>query len=147
MGDAFLPALARLPKGSGLLFRHYGLAKAERRALFKAARAIARKRRVVVLLAGSVREVSTMKRTSLKTASVHTVRELIAADRARADLIFVSPVFPTRSHPGERTLGRSGFATLARRAKVPVIALGGMNARRARTLKGAYGWAGIDAWL
>jgi hypothetical protein len=28
-----------------------------------------------------------------------------------------------------------------------VIALGGMNALRARRLREAYGWAGVDAWL
>jgi len=27
-----------------------------------------------------------------------------------------------------------------------VVALGGMNAGRARTLSGAYGWAAVDAW-
>jgi thiamine-phosphate pyrophosphorylase len=75
------------------------------------------------------------------------VRELIVANRTRADLIFLSPVFLTRSHPNGRTLGRRGFAALAQLSEVPVIALGGMNARRARTLNGAYGWAAIDAWL
>jgi hypothetical protein len=28
-----------------------------------------------------------------------------------------------------------------------VIALGGVNASRARRLRGAYGWAAIDAWI
>jgi thiamine-phosphate pyrophosphorylase len=38
------------------------------------------------------------------------------------------------------------FTWLARQTRLPVIALGGMNERRARGLEGAYGWAAIDAW-
>jgi hypothetical protein len=39
------------------------------------------------------------------------------------------------------------FAALARLARCPVIALGGMNPARFRRLRplGAYGWAAIDA--
>ncbi len=100
-----------------------------------------------MLSEGSMRGTATKKRIVPKTASVHNYRELIAAHRAGVDLIFLSPVFPTRSHPGGPTLGRRRFAELALRARVPVIALGGITAHRARSLKGAYGWAGIDAWL
>jgi thiamine-phosphate pyrophosphorylase len=38
------------------------------------------------------------------------------------------------------------FGLIAGRARVPVIALGGMDARKARRLPNIYGWAGIDAW-
>jgi thiamine-phosphate pyrophosphorylase len=65
--------------------------------------------------------------------------------RGGADLVFVSPVFATRSHPGARALGRTRFRSLVRDCPVPLIALGGMDARNARSL-GTYGWAGIDAW-
>ena len=66
-----------------------------------------------------------------------------------ADVLFLSPVFATRSHPDAQPLGLARFAWLVRRTPLPVIALGGMNARRGRRLAsfGAYGWAGIDAWL
>ena len=66
--------------------------------------------------------------------------------RARADLVLLSPVFPTRSHPGAATLGpvRFGSMALGRR----VAALGGMDAQRFKRLRylGAYGWAAIDAF-
>jgi thiamine-phosphate pyrophosphorylase len=162
MGKAFLPALARMPKGSGLIFRHYGLASAERRTLFERARRIARARRIVLVLAGSTKQAHAWRADGVHggdrirspamfllilSKPVHNVRELIAAERAGADLVFISPVFATRSHPGGRALARRGFAALARQSKIPVIALGGLNKRRARMLGGAYGWAGIDAWL
>lgn len=72
--------------------------------------------------------------------------ELIAAERAGADLILLSPVFATRSHPGAPVLGPVRFGLLARQARTPIVALGGMTAKRARALPDAYGWAAIDAW-
>jgi thiamine-phosphate pyrophosphorylase len=80
------------------------------------------------------------------TASAHNRRELKAAEQAGADLVFLSPVFPTRSHPGARPLGAGRFSLLAHQVRLPVIALGGMNAAKARRLSSAHGWAGIDAW-
>lgn len=158
MGAGFLPALARMPKGAGLVFRHYHLEERERRELFARARRIARARRMMVVLAGTDQLATGWRAAgshgrdphrprAVRTAPVHNLRELFAAERAGADLIFISPVFPTRSHPGSKPLGQRAFAALAMRAKTPVIALGGMTPRRARALKYAYGWAGIDTWL
>ena len=68
-----------------------------------------------------------------------------AAERAGASILFLSPIYPTRSHPGAATLGPEGFARLARRTELPVIALGGVDQSRGRTLMalGAYGWAAV----
>ena len=157
-GDELLPAVERLPFGSGILFRHYSLTEAERRALFLAIRAVARRRGHLLLLAGS----PTLARIwgadgwhgrgrggGLHSASVHDLAEMRDAERAGASILFVSPVYPTRSHPGAPTLGESGLARLARRTELPVIALGGINRDRARRLMalGAYGWAAVDGWL
>jgi thiamine-phosphate pyrophosphorylase len=76
------------------------------------------------------------------------VAAVMVAERAGADFVFLSPVFPTRSHPGAAALGPIRFGLLARGTHVPVIALGGMDPRRAQRLEkfNVYGWAGIDAW-
>ena len=80
--------------------------------------------------------------------AVHDAREAAAARRRGADLAFVSPVFATRTHPGAPTLGRAGYARLAARLPMPVIAMGGMDAARAARLRPRpHGWAAIDAWL
>lgn len=149
-GDGLWTGLERLPAGAGIVFRHYGLPTAERRALFGRVRQIARQRRLTLLVAGAPLAggdgAHGRRGAGLMSASAHNLRELREAERGGADLVFLSPVFATRSHPGEEPLGPRRFALLAHQARVPVIALGGMNAERFRSLGGAYGWAGIDAW-
>jgi thiamine-phosphate pyrophosphorylase len=71
------------------------------------------------------------------------LREIGRANRFGAHALLLSPVHPTRSHPGARPLGRIRSLLLARRATMPVIALGGMTARRFRGLP-LHGWAAID---
>jgi thiamine-phosphate pyrophosphorylase len=149
-GETLFAAIARLPAGAGIVFRHYSLAAPERRALWQRVRAAARGRRLTLVVAGATLPgadgAHNRPGRGLRTASAHNLREIRAAERAGAHLIFLSPVYPTRSHPGAPALGPSRFALLAHQSKLPVIALGGMNADKARSLGGAYGWAGIDAW-
>jgi thiamine-phosphate pyrophosphorylase len=151
-GAQLWAALERLPRGAGIVMRHYSLPPAERRALHARIRRIARRRGLVLVVAGPQQLAGDgchgRRGRGLRTASAHNPAQIRAAERAGADLVFVSPVFATRSHCGARALGPVRFGLLARQARVPVIALGGMDARRQRRIAplGAYGWAGIDAW-
>lgn len=154
-GDAMWTALDRLPKGAGVIVRHYSLPEKERQAMV---RRIGR-RGIFVAYSGPE---SAARRAGAKAVygkaktpgrlprlfPAHNRREIIAAERADAALLLLSPAFPTRSHPGARTLGTLRFGILARTARVPVIALGGMTPSRFKRLKllGAQGWAAIDAW-
>ncbi|MGB3721680.1 MAG: thiamine phosphate synthase, partial [Pacificimonas sp.] len=63
-------------------------------------------------------------------------------------LVFLSPVFPTESHPGARTLGPVRFGLMTRDANMRVAALGSMTERRYRCMKAlhASGWGAIGAW-
>lgn len=150
-GEGLWPALERLPKGSGVVFRHYGLAPAERRKLFDRVRRVAKRRRLLLLTAGGKGlrgdGVHGGRGSGFRSASAHNLRELMAAERAGAALVFLSPAFPTRSHPGARALGPLRFGIIAGQARVPIIALGGVDERKARRLPNIYGWAGIDAWM
>lgn len=85
----------------------------------------------------------------LKTFAVHDWRDAVVAQRAGANLAFVSPVFTTRSHPGAPALGVVRLGLLLRAVRVPAVALGGMDVRRFRRLRGLslHGWAAIDAWI
>lgn len=153
-GEGLLEAVARLPEGAGIVFRHHSLEEVARRNLFERVRAAAPG---PVFLAGPAERARAWGADGShgkgpgrgpRGAPVHDHAEIRAAERAGADLLFLSPAYATRSHPGARTLGLARFAWLARRTPLPVIALGGMNAARGRRLAsfGAYGWAGIDAW-
>ena len=149
-GEGLWPALERLPRGGGVVFRHYRTESDARRARFGGVLTVAKRRGLVLLVAGTPLAGGHgghgRPGHGLRSASAHNLRELMAAERAGADLVFLSPVFETRSHPGRKGLGPERFALLARRTRLPVIALGGMNSKRFGQLRGAYGWAGIDAW-
>lgn len=161
-GESLWIALRRLPRGAGVIFRHHKTPPVERRRLFERVRALARRRGLVLILAGRAEQAIGWRadgvhgRTRnaagprlLRTAPVHDAREIWRAKRIRADLLLLSPVFPTRSHAGARSLGCWQFAALAARTRIPVIALGGMDEKRARRMAalGAYGWAAIDAFM
>ncbi len=150
-------ALARLPRGSGLVFRHYHLALVKRRKRFEVLARLARRWGHFVALSG---DAATARRWGADAAygsarllargpaiprlvTAHSLRELGAAKAARADAVLLSPVFPTRSHPGASTLGPLRFRLIAGHAKVPVIALGGMNRRTTARLKHPI-WAAVD---
>jgi len=61
------------------------------------------------------------------------------------DVVFLSPVFPTASHPGRAALTAVRANAIARAARVPVYALGGVEARNAGRLSGFAGIAAIGA--
>ena len=52
LGERLLSAVERLPRGAGIVFRHYSLPESERRALFDRVKGVARRRRLLLLLAG-----------------------------------------------------------------------------------------------
>ena len=66
-------------------------------------------------------------------ATAHDMAELGLAARLGADAVLLSPVFPTRTHPGGAVLGPVRFRLLAQQSRLQVIALGGMTAEHART--------------
>jgi thiamine-phosphate pyrophosphorylase len=153
LGDALLPAVRGMPRGAGIIFRHYATPAKERRRLFDDVRAMARRRGLVLLLAGTPRQARAWKADGAHgrhhgalTAPAHDAMELHRAQAAGARLILLSPVHATRSHPGAAVLGPVRFGLLARQARVPIIALGGMTSQKFGAIArlGAAGWAGID---
>jgi len=156
MGDRLWNALDRLPRGGGVVFRHYSLSLKKRRALFERVARYARRRGLLLVVAGSDRlgradGVHNQPRRGggIVTWSVHSQREMAAATRHGADLVFASPVFATRSHPNAAALGPVRLGLMIRGSRMPVVALGGMDTDRFRRLRGLelHGWAGIDAFL
>lgn len=81
-------------------------------------------------------------------ASVHNEDELQKANMLGVDFVVISPVLPTRSHPGETSLGWEKFEALVSQSAVPVYALGGMSEGDIAMAqqKGAQGIAAISAF-
>jgi len=148
------PVVARLPKGlAGVVLRHDGVAG--RAALGRDLARLCRARRLRLVVAGDPRLAASLgagvhlrggrwpagapvlrrrRRGVLLTSSAHGLAELRRAARAGADLVFLSPAFATRSHPGAAALGPLRWGRLARGAMLPVAALGGIGGASVRRL-------------
>jgi thiamine-phosphate pyrophosphorylase len=150
-------SLAKLPRGSGFIYRHYHCDESARRARYEVLAEAARKGDHVVILSGPASlaqawgadgiygqpEALGTPGDLVRLATAHDAHEIALANAVKADAILLSPVFPTRSHPGGECLGVTAFRNLAAQAEMPVIALGGMTASRARAIDWPR-WAAID---
>jgi thiamine-phosphate pyrophosphorylase len=75
--------------------------------------------------------------------SIHTVTEAEAIDPKAADYALAGPAFETPSKPGYGPeIGRIGLAAMARVARVPLLAIGGINTARVGEVLAA-GCAGV----
>jgi thiamine-phosphate pyrophosphorylase len=135
-----LAAIARLPKGlCGVVFRQDGEAE-----LAQAVRRLCRARGIAMTVAGDWRLAASLGvgvhlrggrgrslPGRLNTASAHGVAELRRARLAGA-LAFLSPVFPTLSHPGAAVLGPWRWGVLS--GGRPAGALGGIDGMQVHRL-------------
>lgn len=145
-----LAAIAALPRGlCGVVFRPEGYPPGTIRAV---ARACRRCRVALVVAAGPVPPGAGrhLRRgyghaRGFATASAHSRAELLRARRAGVAFAFLSPAFPTRSHPGAPALGALRWARLARGGMAG--ALGGIDGRTLRRLPDAVAAGAIGALL
>ena len=161
---------ALLPPGSGVVLRHDSMAPGARWRLLRRLMRVARTRGLTILLAGTPgtagrwgahgvhlrrhdahRAAQAHRLGLIVTMPVHDAREARRARCAQADGVFISPLYPTRSHPGAQALGLAEWLRLARLTRVQAFALGGMTMVRARVLNRRTtglkpGWAAIEAW-
>ncbi len=152
-----LPAIAALPRGlCGVVFRHDGWAG--RAALARQVADLCRARGLALTVAGDQRLAHALgagvhlrrgerppkglKRGGWVTASAHSASEVRAA-RAHTALVFLSPVWPTPSHPAAAGLGVLRWSRLAVRAG-GALALGGVSGRTVGRLPRALA-SGIGA--
>jgi len=134
-------AVARLPCGlAGVVFRHDD--HPDRAALGRDLARICRARRLLLVVAGDVRLAAALRAgvhlrggrwpgpvriKGFVTSSAHGIADLRRGSREGADLAFLSPVFPTASHPGTQAIGPARWTHLTRRASIAVAALGGID--------------------
>ena len=79
----------------------------------------------------------------LVAASCHDREEVARAGALELDFAVLGPISATPTHPGAATLGFDGFAACVAGARLPVLALGGLDAADLRTAidHGAHGIA------
>jgi thiamine-phosphate pyrophosphorylase len=140
-------AMAALPRGAGVVAR--GLAPG----LLRPVARLARQRGLKLLVAGDGRAALALGaglhlpdrresggllpfllarragpgRSILSMAAHGGQRGAARARRLGVDCLFLSPLFPTRSHPGAPALGPLRWAALARGLPAPCMALGGIT--------------------
>lgn len=152
-GDDPLAVAARLPAGSWVIFRHYDAP--DRSILAIKLAIVCRKRRLKLLVARdpmlarklksglhlpdglAAHPTSVIRRWKGLTVAAHDRLGLVRAARLGADAALLSPVFPTLSHPGAKPLGLLAFRRLVRGAKLPIIALGGIDRTSVSLLRNA----------
>lgn len=152
---------AGLPRGWGVVYRHFGAA--DRETVAASLVKLCRARGLVLLIAADpalaakvgadgvhwpFRMRSQMRRWRgrfrLQTVSAHSAGELRIAARFLVDAVLVSAVFPSRSPSAGKAMGALKFRKLAREARLPVYALGGVTAENAGMAAAAAGFAAVD---
>lgn len=166
-GDGLLPAIQKLPIGSGVIFRHYDAPN--RLSLYHRIAKICRRRGLMLITAdnglgpnmptkmpnsaghyfGRPHKASRpdKRRNHIILLGVHDAHEIQRAKHCRADAYLLSPIFATNSHKGQRPLGLLRYRELSQLCDKPVIALGGMNRARFQPMQGAHGYAAIDGLI
>jgi thiamine-phosphate pyrophosphorylase len=157
----------QLPRGCGIIYRHFGADDAETTAMSLAR--IARERKQTLLIGadpelaarvgaagvhlpermmGEVRRLKARHPRWIVTVAVHAPRAARRAHTAGADAVLLSTVFPSRSPSAGRAVGEVRLAALVRASHVPILALGGVNALTAARLvaTSVAGFAAVDAF-
>ncbi len=155
--------LRHLPEGMAVILRDYQLPY--RAALAQRLKSICDARKLKLIIGGDAALARAIKADGLHipswldpgetdldglivTAACHSERGLDRAADLGADIAFLSPVFPTGSHPGAAHLGPDLFKETAKAAPLPVFGLGGIEATNAAQLAGpnVAGFGAIGAF-
>ncbi len=154
-----------LPAGSGIIYRSFGRANAEREA--KALVRLAKDRGLVLLIGADARLAARAGARGVHlperlmalaprlrarhpdwifTAAAHNQRALASAKALKLDGAFVSAIFPSQSPSADAPMGPVRLARLVLGAGLPVMALGGITAKTSMGLltTGIYGLAAIE---
>jgi thiamine-phosphate pyrophosphorylase len=147
----------RLPKKSGLVIRHYN--SKNKTIILKDILHIKKRRMFTVLISGKYKRGLNIdgnhfpqwanpinNGNKITSMSFHHAKDIRKSINLKADLIFISPVFPSTSHKNKQCLGVIKLGLMARLFKKHVIALGGINNKNITRLRSLpiSGCAGIE---
>lgn len=148
----------RLPRGTAVVYRHFGAS--ERMRMARELSAICCSRGLFLLI-GADAELARQSGADgvhwperllpdqhsgfrIETGAAHNANAVAKVGAARLDACVLSPVFETGSASANPAIGLFRASQIARASATPVVALGGINAHKARRLMGR-GFAGLAA--
>ena len=155
-----------LPMGCTLIYRHFGNPNAKE--ISAKASLICQRRALTFLVScdddmppssdigvhfpermhARIADWRTIMPGSVFTAAAHSEAATLAALKAGANAVLLSPVFDTDCDGAKSTLGLESFLRITKAVPGPVYALGGINAENANLLHGhASGLAVVNAVL
>ncbi len=175
----FEKVIKNLPKNSAIIIREYDLAKKDRKDFAKKISTLARVRNDLKILVGKdfalAKEIkadgihfsdfdklplqffkkNSFPKNFIFSFSCHNLRSLFKSIKLRADMIFISPIFPSSSHIDAKNLGIMNLAKIAVQNKKQnylfgnLYALGGIKKENLKMLKKLpiKGFGAIDYFL
>jgi len=163
-----LPALASLRRGNGVILRNYG--DPSRDMLARSIKGVCSHRRLTFLVSEDWRLAAAVNADGLHlpdssaragpppgarlwlkhgrrllTTAAHNPASINRAAALHANASLLAPIFATKSHPEVQPIGPLRASLMCRRARVAVLALGGITVHSVRRLRflGMGGIAGI----
>lgn len=157
--------VSKLPKNAVVIIREYDLPKNEREIFATKIAKLARARGLKSLVGKDLALARKIKadgvhfsdfdlvirrgsKKNLLSISCHNYKSFLRAQRLKPDLIFISPIFPTTSHPDAKALGLRYLAKIVAKnqKRLPIYALGGVNLKNLKSLAklGIVGFGAIN---
>ena len=163
--DDVFAVVKNLPKNSAIIIREYDLENSQRLDFARIISDLARKRSLKVFVGKDIKLAKKIKadgvhfsdweglksynnlgKNFLISYACHSEKSVRRAQKIGCDLIFYSPIFPTKSHPNQKTIGSLKLRNLTAKATIPIYALGGIDGNNAKILvsSGVGGVGGVS---
>lgn len=155
-----LPVVGNLPRGWGVILRHFGMG--DQIALAEPLSKLCRRRGLILLIANDPELAIQVRadgvhwperslgkarrwvgRFEITTGAAHSRSSVRKAERSGCDAALLSTVFASKSPSASKPLGPVKFRALSRSANLPVYGLGGVNSDNAGCIAPFGGIASI----
>ncbi len=157
-----------LPKDCAIIIREYDLNEAQRLDFASKISIIAREKSLKVFVGKDIKLANKIKadgvhfsdresflgfknlhRNFLISYACHSEKSVRQAQKYGCDLIFYSPIFPTKSHPNQKSIGALKLRNLATKTQTPIYALGGIDEKNIKIIAncGVGGVGGISIFV
>lgn len=166
--DDLKKIVKNLPKNSAIIFREYDLNKAKRQELALEIFAICKNFGHKFLIGKDLELARAIKADGIHFSDLdfchnyffaqknkkkfiislacHSLKSLAIAQKSAADIIFLTPIFVTKSHKNTKILGLKNLEKACQISLKPVFALGGVNEKNIAKIArcGAFGFGAIE---